>query len=204
MTETKTPSRHHHGNLKEALLAYALRAAESGALETLSLRKASRDLGVSPGAAYRHFADRDALMRKVAEIGFDMLAERFETALPFASTAATRADALSRFTNLARAYVAFSGDHPNLWRLMFGPFGLSPQQARADRPSTYAWLAKSLDELAQFDVIDAPNAAAQFFVWSAIHGFSDLGASAALADQPRSQQVDQQCAFMIRALRAAP
>ena len=203
MTDVKTRSRHHHGNLKQALIDYALRAADNGALESLSLRKASRDLGVSTGAAYRHFVDRDALMRTVAETGFDRLAERFETAIPFDSVAADGAEARERFDRLARAYVAFARDNPNLWRLMFGPLGLSPSSGRTDRPSTYNWLGKSLHELSRFNIIDSAGSAAQFFAWSAIHGLADLVVSSYVTDEALDGLLEKQCQFMVRAMSGA-
>ncbi|MEM9010238.1 MAG: TetR/AcrR family transcriptional regulator [Pseudomonadota bacterium] len=195
----KEPTRHHHGNLKQALLDYAMQAAGEGELESLSLRKASRDLGVSPGAAYRHFADRDSLMRTVAQNGFDMLAERFEGALPFNSDASDEDDARRRFVGLASAYVTFSQEHPSLWRLMFGPYGLSPRSATA-RPSTYDWLGKSLHELAKFGVIHTPDAPAQFFAWTAIHGLSDLMHSPAVSDRNTSSIVHSHCCFILDAM----
>ncbi|MEL6467537.1 MAG: TetR/AcrR family transcriptional regulator [Pseudomonadota bacterium] len=199
MVETKTLSRHHHGNLKEALVEYALDAARAGVLNDLSLRQASRDLGVSPGAAYRHFKDRNSLMRHVAQRGFDELASRFEAAIPFASQAQTSGDARDRFLSLAHAYVAFSKDNPTLWRLMFGRFGLSSSSETA-RPSTYEWLSKSLVELAVFDVIRPPDGAAQFFAWSAIHGLSDLSSSPAVSFVDDKTVIEAHCEFILAAL----
>ncbi len=202
MTDAKPRASHHHGNLKEALIAYAMTAASSGTLEQLSLRKASRDLGVSPGAAYRHFADRDALMRCVAQHGFDALAAAFEAVLPYDSAARSDADAKARFLALAGAYVRFARENYGLWRLMFGPYGLAPRAGSA-RPSTYEWLAKSLSELADHGVIAASGPDAQFFAWSAIHGLSDLQASPAIAQSKERSPTDAQCRFILAALRQA-
>lgn len=53
---------YHHGNLREALLEASLEITREGGADALSLRDATRRAGVSPNAAYRHFADRDALL----------------------------------------------------------------------------------------------------------------------------------------------
>ncbi|MEL6946960.1 MAG: TetR/AcrR family transcriptional regulator, partial [Pseudomonadota bacterium] len=87
MIQTKPDNQHHHGNLRDAVIAFAFDAARNGTIETLSLRSVSRELGVSSGAVYRHFDDKDALLRQVAKTGFDLLAERFEAAMPFESEA---------------------------------------------------------------------------------------------------------------------
>ncbi len=203
MTDRTARTTHHHGNLKEALIDYALAAAHAGALEALSLRQASRDLGVSPGAAYRHFADRDALLSTVAARGFDALAARFEAALPFASEATSAVEARRRFVALGEAYVAFARENYGLWRLMFGPYGLT-WVPPTGRPPTYAWLEKALDDMARWGVIRPVDASAQFFAWSAIHGLSDLQASPASAPSRTQEPVEHQCALIIAALANPP
>lgn len=199
MALTKPSDAHHHGNLKEALVSYTLSAADEGALSELSVRKAARDLGVSPGAAYRHFPDKDALMRTVAARGFDALADAFEKAVPFKSKARSSQDARARFVRLAMAYTEFARTRTELWRLMFGPLGLAPNPT-AERPSTYDWLAKCLAELAKFDIIGEPQAEHQFFAWSAIHGLSDLQNSPAIIGQSNQTSVERQCALIMDAL----
>lgn len=64
---------YHHGDLRRALLAEALRFVESRGLEGLSLRELARRLRVSPAAPYHHFPDRAALLRELASQGFDGL-----------------------------------------------------------------------------------------------------------------------------------
>ena len=63
----KTISKLKRGDLRDALVDYTLDVARDGHIETMSLRKAARDLGVSSGAVYRHFADKGALLAAVAE-----------------------------------------------------------------------------------------------------------------------------------------
>ncbi|WP_395821230.1 TetR/AcrR family transcriptional regulator [Devosia sp.] len=199
MTQIKPTDAHHHGNLKEALVSYALSAADQGVLSELSVRKAARDLGVSPGAAYRHFPDKDALMRTVAARGFDALADAFEKAVPFESTVQSAGEARRRFARLAMAYTEFARTRTELRRLMFGPLGLAPT-SKLDRPSTYDWLAKCLAELAEFGIIGEPQAEHQLFAWSAIHGLSDLQSSPAIGGQSSETSVERQCALVINAL----
>lgn len=201
MTQVKPRDAHHHGSLKEALVDYTLKAADEGMLADLSVRRAARDLGVSPGAAYRHFPDKNALLSSVAERGFDALAAAFEEVVPFESSARNAADARQRFIALAMAYVSFANARMELWRLMFGPFGMAPSTT-SERPSTYDWLGKSLAELAHCELIEPPEEGAQFFAWSAIHGMSDLQGSPALDAQPIAATVERQCEMILRALAA--
>lgn len=201
MATRKPEHSHHHGDLKKAAIAMAVEAAQTGTVETMSLRGLSRELGVSSGAIYRHFEDKDALLGCVAQEGFDTLAERFETEVPYASKAVSANDAVSRFEKLAIVYVNFSRENYGLWRLMFGPYGLTAAPASTDRPSTYDWLAKSLQELAQFAVISNYSPERQFFAWSSLHGMADLHASPAMKLRTTEEAVKDQCRLILQAFK---
>ena len=57
---------YHHGDLRHALIAEASRQARAGGPAAISLREVTRAVGVSPNAAYRHFSDREDLLRAAA------------------------------------------------------------------------------------------------------------------------------------------
>ncbi|MFE6055594.1 TetR/AcrR family transcriptional regulator [Kitasatospora sp. NPDC056446] len=69
MRETKEPGRgaYHHGALPEALLAAAFDVLDEQGQEKVSVREVARRAGVSAGAPFRHFADRQALLTALAE-----------------------------------------------------------------------------------------------------------------------------------------
>lgn len=204
MTEGPAHKPHHHGNLRKAVIVLAMEEARAGAIELLSMRDVSRRLGVSPAAVYRHFPDREAILRDVARAGFDLLADRFESALPFASQAPDAAAALERFQALALAYVSFAREHYGLWRLMFGPYGRDPQATKPVRPSTYDWLGKALAELKAFGVINTATAEDQYFVWTAVHGLSDLQTSLVATPSASDTITCRHSIMTLRALGQAP
>lgn len=107
---TSTKSSYHHGDLRAASLATAMRMLEAG--EQFSLRAVSREAGVSPTALYRHFTDRDALESALAAAGLrDLLADLTAHEEP----PATAED----LGDLAVAYVDFALRRPALFRVMF-------------------------------------------------------------------------------------
>ena len=61
------PKPYHHGDLRRVLIDAALQLVGEGGAEAVSVREAARRAGVSPGAPFRHFPSRDALMSAVAE-----------------------------------------------------------------------------------------------------------------------------------------
>src|ERR1700757_5272250 len=57
---------YHHGALHSALVDAGIALAREGGPHRVILREAARAAGVSHSAAYRHFADRDALLAEVS------------------------------------------------------------------------------------------------------------------------------------------
>ena len=118
-----SPARaYHHGDLRSALVEAGLEALKTTAIADLSLRQLARDVGVSATAVYRHFPDKQALMRALASEGIEQLGQFQQAA---ADGAANSADA---FAATGRAYVRFALAHPALFRLMFSqcePIGVS-------------------------------------------------------------------------------
>jgi len=83
---------YHHGDLREALVRAALREAERGGPESISLKALARQLGVSQPAPYRHFADRDALLAAVTAEAF----RQFNTVLRESMRRPSKRSKLSR------------------------------------------------------------------------------------------------------------
>ncbi|WP_280298822.1 TetR/AcrR family transcriptional regulator [Nocardia neocaledoniensis] len=105
-------SRYHHGDLRAALLQHAEKALRVVGADGLSLRQLARDTGVSHAAPSRHFRDKQALLDALAVTGLERLGERFEQA-------ATDGPIATRLQTLARAYLRFAVDNPELLPLMF-------------------------------------------------------------------------------------
>src|ERR1700745_4332933 len=66
----KPQNTYHHGDLRDALVQAALKEAEQGGPEAISLKALAKKLGVSQPAPYRQFADRDALLQAATAEAF--------------------------------------------------------------------------------------------------------------------------------------
>ena len=99
---------YHHGDLRRVLIDAALQLVGEGGPDGLSVREAARRAGVSPGAPFRHFPSRDALMNAAAEEAQRRLHAEIEAAL--AKTAAD--DPLERFRHIGRAYLRWAMRNP--------------------------------------------------------------------------------------------
>jgi AcrR family transcriptional regulator len=99
---------YHHGDLRRVLIDAALRLVEEGGPEAVSVREAARRAGVSPGAPFRHFPSRDALMMAVAEEA----QRRFRIELDAALVLVPADDPLARFRALGLGYLRWAMRNP--------------------------------------------------------------------------------------------
>jgi AcrR family transcriptional regulator len=165
---------YHHGSLRRALIEAAVEAIADHGIEALNLRRLAAEAGVTPGAPYHHFADREALLRAVAEEGF----LRLEAGLIAARDAA--ADAGARLEALGLAYLGFAISHPGYFRAMFhgdaNSLGPAEPGLRAFHLLRDAVLACQEAGLAP----PGDPAPLVLTAWSAVHGFATLWVDGAL------------------------
>ena len=107
MPEAVKRAAYHHGDLRQALIDAAISLLEEGGVQNLSLRKAAKLAGVSPGAPYHHFANRSA------QEGF----ERLTAAMGDIDDG----DAMLTLQRCGETYVRFALANPAHFRVMFRP-----------------------------------------------------------------------------------
>ncbi|MFI9393409.1 TetR/AcrR family transcriptional regulator [Streptomyces bauhiniae] len=133
MPRIPTSRPYHHGDLRAALLQSAERTLREKGAAALSLRELARATGVSHAAPGRHFKDKQALLDALALAGY----ERLNQALTAATADDPEADFEQRLTALARAYLGFAVENPELLELMF---------ARKHEPDSSELLATAVDQ----------------------------------------------------------
>ena len=171
-----TAPRYHHGHLREALVAAAVAAARERGPDGLALRELARTVGVSHNAAYRHFADRDALVEVVAAEGLVRLVESCESELATVRTRDPVLRARRRLSALGRGYVAFAVAEPGLFRVLFTAYPEMHDDAEQESGADpFGMLNKALDDLVDVGFLDpAARPAAEVICWSTAHGFATL------------------------------
>ena len=108
----RTP--YHHGDLRRVLIDAALELVGEGGAEAVSVREAARRAGVSPGAPFRHFQSRDALMTAVAEEA----QRRFRTGIETVLSEAPADDPLGRFRRIGLAYLRWAMRNPTHFEII--------------------------------------------------------------------------------------
>jgi AcrR family transcriptional regulator len=164
---------YHHGDLKNALRASAAMLLAQRGAEAVSLREISQAAGVSHAAAYRHYADKQALLVDLAQAGFSELAE-----INRAAVAATRGGPLEQLKACGRAYVEFGVQRPHLLQLMFGGV-IADWDAHAPLVQAARELAETLASIvtrgqASGDIRSGEVGDLTLTAWSLVHGLALL------------------------------
>lgn len=168
-------SSYHHGDLKAALAEQAWLLAREHGPAKVSLREVTRAAGVSVNAAYRHFADRDALMFTVTTRAQGECARTME-----ALGATDAGSGVERLRAVGLGYIAFARKDPGLFEAAFSePVNLDhsahPYAAGDSGMTPFTLLGAALDQMvAEGSLAESARPGAEVCAWSAVHGFAWL------------------------------
>lgn len=105
---------YHHGDLRQQFIDVAVHHLRDCPTDEISLRALAREIGVSPTAAYRHFASKNALFAAIAEQGFEELRQTLLRA-----NERYPDDFEQEFIELGMIYVQWAVDNPERYQLLF-------------------------------------------------------------------------------------
>lgn len=207
---TTRKTSYHHGDLRAALVEAAYELARGGGVPAVGLREATRRVGVSARAAYRHFEHREALVLAAAMPALAALARVVETREAATVTAAgpdPAARAVAALYGVGEGYVAYALDEPGGFDIAF--FGLATMTAAEDPAAAgdrgrtaYQLLLDALAGLVGVGLLARDQVpAAATVCWSAVHGFATLALRGPLRDLPRTQ-LDAMAAGLVRTTTA--
>ncbi len=170
--DAMSPSKpYHHGDLRQALLKATLELIEENGPQGFTLRAAARKAGVTPGATYHHFKDKEDLVAAVAMEGFDLLRAKLKAAAQVPATGRERA------ANVGVAYVLFAIEHPTRFRVMLG-YGVLTRESTAgaavEAMQTYRFVREVLVAGLTQDSTEYPSEAEVLGWWSVVHGLAFL------------------------------
>lgn len=169
---------YHHGDLRAALIDAGLQLTRTGGPDALTIREATRRVGVSPNAAYRHFADREALLQAVAIAIQHRMTARMQTSL-------RRRGPTELLRAVGIGYIRFALDEPGWFAVAF--FGADQSSETADAPP-YLALVAALDAMVKAGTLSPERRdGAEWPCWSAVHGFAELALHGPLQQASRRE-----------------
>lgn len=184
---------YHHGNLRQALLDAGLELTRTGGAAALTLRDATRQVGVSPNAAYRHFADLESLRAAVAERIQDGMVDRMRSFQkadgPDATTGPAGVSARGRLRAVGLGYIGFALAEPGWFDTAFVNVGaLLAADPDAEPPVPLQMLTSALDGLVSAgELAPERRPGAEWPCWSAVHGFALLALTGPLRGRPTTE-----------------
>ncbi len=139
--------------------------AEQG-MAGLAMRTVARRAGITAGAIYRHFPDKQALVDRVVGLAFQHLELRL-----FKAIAPLPVGSFQRVVALGGAYIAFAEENREEFKILFDPFRPGPRKVREFPGRIYPILRDCIADAMQSGELRSsdPDLAA-FHLWSRVHG----------------------------------
>lgn len=194
---TSSPERstYRHGDLRRVLLDAGIALARLGGPDAVVLREVTRQAGVVPNAAYRHFASRQDLLQAVRAASLSALAVAMEAELARIDSNCSPAEhAKASLRAVGTGYLHFAHAEPGLFDTAFSnPYGVEPgpdaAKAGCSGRNPFQLLSDALDRLAAAGVLPAARrSGAEYLAWSAVHGLALLVNTGPLRDAPAAQR----------------
>jgi AcrR family transcriptional regulator len=162
---------YHHGHLKEQLLEAVRQLIESHGPDGFSISEACRLAGVSTAAPYKHFRDRNDILRAVILAGM----QRMGAAMQAAADSYPPGDP-KRIVALGKSYVEFARAEPGVFTLIFGlacSHHDDPELSEEGRGKFAIVIRVVAEHLGR--ATDDPDVNARAYaLWCAVHGHSFL------------------------------
>lgn len=192
--------RERGGDTRGRLVTEARDLYLEAGLGRFSLREVARRSGVSAAAVYRHFDDKEALLREVCAAGFQI----FSSYLVRALAARTPRE---RLAATSEQYLRFALEHPRDYRFMFmgaaEDFATLAPADTTESASTFHFLVDRVRECMDTKVIhrgDPVGVAA--FIWAHVHGVVSLRLAGHFADEGDNEQFARFYGTMVAQLMA--
>ena len=169
--------KHHHGNLREALISAGINLLEEGGAEALSLRKCAAMAGVSHAAPAHHFNGLISLNAAITARCYRMFSD-FMLAHLHSAEASPRAQLLG----ICEGYLAFARAHAPLFQILFQPKPEGMERVNPDIleelnvESTNAFMILRA-ACAPFAPVGGHDQGTEVMVWALVHGYAVLFAN---------------------------
>ncbi|WP_433965722.1 TetR/AcrR family transcriptional regulator [Tunturiibacter gelidiferens] len=180
-----------HGDLRNALVTAGLEMARAGGPDAVILRVATRRAGVSPNAAYRHFASQAELLDAVRSACLSRLAAAIEYEMKKPRPGRDpQAFARESLRAVGMGYLGFALSEPGMFRTAFSvpPAVNSPNPANMASLglNPFQLLSLALDRMQESGLVSKKDRKdAEYLAWSTVHGLALLALEGPLHKMPQ-------------------
>ncbi|QEE30252.1 TetR/AcrR family transcriptional regulator [Terriglobus albidus] len=180
-----------HGDLRNALVTAGLEMARAGGPNAVILREATRQAGVAPNAAYRHFAGQAELLDAVRSACLSRVAAAIEDEMKKHKAGRNpQAFARKSLHAVGMGYLGFAMREPGMFRTAFSvpPPVHSPDPANTASLglNPFQLLSLALDRMQESGLLNRKDRkGAEYLAWSTVHGLALLALEGPLHKMPR-------------------
>ena len=152
----------------DKILRAALKLFERGGADAVSMRRIADAVGITPMAIYRHFPNREALLKRLSDDSFEAIAHQW-------AAHDTHPDVLERLLALLTPYLDYAQANPHLFDHAFSlrrdDARRFPEDFRERQSPTLTVIADAIDEGIRQGVLrkDDPWDVAMT-LWAQAHG----------------------------------
>ena len=172
----KPVGRHHHGDLRRALLDAVAEITQRAGPEAVKLRELARRIGVSHAALTPHFGDLRGLLTAFATEAFQRLTQSMEAEMAGTPDAPLRAS--------GRGYIRFATTNPGHFRAMFRTDQLDKSNPDLARAAEAAFSVLQRAMAADYPHLqDQALADHLALAWSVVHGYAMLRVEGGAGDK---------------------
>lgn len=175
MAGATTARSYHHGDVRRAALDAALVRLRRDGDASVTVRAIAADIGVTHGALYRHFKNRDDLMDALGEVAYDRLAERL-----------TSATDLQSFVG---AYLDFAIEEQHLYWVAMTRHNSAINDGGALHKAVRRVVAEAVRVFGAEEDDEASTRSTVMRNWMLLHGAVGLELAGALQQRSRDQLV---------------
>jgi len=180
-----------HGDLRNALVTAGLEMARAGGPNAVILREATRQAGVAPNAAYRHFSGQAELLDAVRAACLSRVAAAIEDEMKKHKAGRNpQAFARKSLHAVGMGYLGFALKEPGMFRTAFSvpPPVHSPDPANTASMglNPFQLLSLALDRMQESGLLNRKDRkGAEYLAWSTVHGLALLALEGPLHKMPR-------------------
>lgn len=199
MKNQKKRASYHHGDLADAILNVSEKLISQKGISDFSLREAARFVKVDPSACYRHFKDKNEILKALAQKGFTKMIKLMEHDLSLKNDSPIS----EKIQQLGISYFHFAQNNTSLFKVMFGPLGIDSRDSSlaGDYPAgtgPYDTLLKLTQQWSKENKTDKEAPVISLELWSAVHGITCLVLDGAVQTELKSKKISLLISQMIQ------
>lgn len=159
--------------LKHLILDAARKILLENGQDGLSIRKIADEIEYSPATIYLYFADKDAILHELMDMGFGVMNEYMKYAF-------AEKDPIKRIHSIGHAYIKFGLENKDWYELMFNSNKPMKHIEKCCEDwdqgmAMFSFLTQTCNEaLSQLQIRDVEADILALHLWSSVHGLVNL------------------------------